>query len=99
MKCITVSMESELLARMAKFRWVNWSEVGREEAAKREIFERFLETGKLTVEDMEFCDRIDWRPYDDLPIKESYLKKLEGIRKAPGSKMTLDSLDSLMGLK
>jgi len=99
MKCITVPVEPDLVTRMARFKWVNWSEVGREEAMKREIFERFLDAPKLTAEDMEFCDRIDWRPYDELPIKESYLKKLEKISKGPHSKMTLEELDKLMGLR
>lgn len=99
MACITVSVDELLKARMVKFPWVNWSEVGREEAMKREMFERFLDTRKLTEEDLDFCERANWHPYDELPIKESYLKKLEKIEKGPHSRMTLKELDLLMDLR
>jgi hypothetical protein len=98
MACITISVDRLFKARMEKFPWVNWSEVGREEAIKREMFERFLENRKLTKEDLEFCDRIDWYPYEELPIRKEYLRKLERLEKGPHSSMTLEELDELMGL-
>ena len=48
---------------------------------KRDIFERYKQSGELTDEDWEFCDRIDWHPVDELPLKEESIKKLESARK------------------
>ena len=66
---------------------------------KRDIFEEFIKTGELSAEDQEFCDRIDWYPVDELPLREEYVKKLKQIEKGPHSRMTLEELDELMGLK
>ena len=61
---------------------------------KRDIFEEFIKTGELSAEDQEFCDRIDWYPVDELPLREEYVKKLRQIEKGPHSKaMTLEELD------
>ena len=66
---------------------------------KRDIFEEFIKTGELSAEDQEFCDGIDWYPVDELPLREEYVKKLKQIEKGPHSRMTLEELDELMGLK
>jgi hypothetical protein len=66
---------------------------------KRDIFEEFIKTGQLSAEDQEFCDMIDWYPVDELPLREEYVKKLKQIEKGPHSRMTLEELDELMGLK
>jgi len=66
---------------------------------KRDIFEVFIKTGELSAEDQEFCDMIDWYPVDELPLREEYVKKLKQIEKGPHSRMTLEELDELMGLK
>ena len=61
---------------------------------KRAIFEEFIETGELSAGDQEFCDKIDWYPVDELPLREEYVKKLKQIEKGPHSKaMTLEELD------
>jgi hypothetical protein len=96
MACITVSVDNLLKARMESFPWVNWSEVGREEAMKREILERYISGEELSSEDWEFCDRIDWIPGDELQVRQEYLDKLDKIAKGPHSKMTLDDLDELL---
>ena len=36
-------------------------------------------TGTLTDEEWEFCDKIDWHPVDELPLKEEFIKKMEKI--------------------
>ncbi|MBA5942522.1 MAG: hypothetical protein H0M93_04270 [Methanophagales archaeon] len=46
---------------------------------KCDIFEEFIETGELSADDQEFCDKIDWYPVDELPLKEEYVKKLKQI--------------------
>ena len=70
MACITVSVDKSFKERLGAFPWVNWSEVSREEAMKKEIFERFLKTRKLSEEDEQFCESIDWHPVDELPMRE-----------------------------
>ena len=61
--------------------------------------EEFIKTGALSKENQEFCDSIDWYPVDELELKEEYVKKLKKIEKGPHSRMTLEKLDKLMGLK
>lgn len=94
MACITVSMEESFKQRLLRFPWVNWSEVTLEESLKKEIFDRYVKTRKLSKEDEEFCERIDWHPVDELPLKESFIKELEKAKKEPSGKpMTLEEFD------
>ncbi|MBL7101005.1 MAG: hypothetical protein ISS23_03570 [Nanoarchaeota archaeon] len=83
---LIVSMENKMKERLDRIPWVNWSEIAREEIFKREIFETFIRTGKLSKEEQEFCNKRDWHPVDELPIKEEYLKKLRKIEKGLHSK-------------
>ena len=79
---------------MASFSWINWSEVGREETIKREIFERFIRIGTLTEEDQKFCDKIDWYPVDEMELKEEFVKELKEARKKHSGKgMTAKEFD------
>ena len=66
---------------------------------KRDISERYKMTGKVTDEDREFCEKIDWHPVDELPLKEEFVESLKETVKGSHSRMTLDELDKLMGLK
>ncbi len=66
---------------------------------KRDISERYKETGEITDEDCEFCEKIDWHPVDELPLKEEFVKKIKEIEKGPHIEMTLGELDKLLGLK
>lgn len=86
MVSITVSLEEETTSKMEYFPWVNWSEVGREEALKKEIFERFIKTGTLSDDDQEFCDKIDWYPVDELELREEFVEELKKARKEPSGK-------------
>jgi len=81
MVSITVPLDKEFKAKMDEFPWVNWSEVGREEVLKREIFDRYVKTGEVSDEDWEFCEKTDWHPVDELPARKGYAKKLESTRK------------------
>lgn len=63
---------------------MNWSEIAREEALKKLIFENYIKTGKITGEEAEFCEKIDWHPVDELPLKEEFIKKMESIKKEKG---------------
>lgn len=87
MPSLVVSMEEKLKSRMDHFSWVNWSEVAREEALKREIFEEYIRTGSVSDEAWKFCDRIDWHPADWLPLKEEFIKKLKSAKKEPSIRL------------
>ena len=78
---------------------MNWSEVAREEILKKEIFETYIKTGKISKEDLEFCNKMDWHPVDELALKEEFVKELKKIRKTKHQKMTLKELDDLLGIK
>ncbi len=75
MACITISIEKQFKERLSRFPWVNWSEIGREEILKRYTFEKYIKTGKLTKEENEFCEKIDWHPVDELPLKDEFIKE------------------------
>jgi len=81
MVSVTVPVEDSFRVRLKAFLWVNWSEVGREESLKKEIFDRYIKTGKLSDEDWKFCEEIDWYPVDELPLKEEFKKELESAKK------------------
>jgi len=81
MACITITVEESLKERLSRFPWVNWSEIGREEILKRYIFEKYIKTKKLTKEENNFCEKIDWHPVDELPLREDFIEELNKIRK------------------
>lgn len=83
MATLTLSISDFLRNELKQILWVNWSEVAREESLKKIIFEKYVKTGKLSEEDWKFCDKIDWHPVDELPLKEEFVKKLEEARKGP----------------
>lgn len=95
MVSITVPLEEGLKERLEKFPWVNWSEVGREEVLKREIFDRYVKAGQLSGEDWEFCEKVDWHPVDELPMKEESVKRLEAAKKERSIK--LKSVSEIFG--
>lgn len=81
MVSLTLSVSEELKNRLKSFLWVNWSEVAREEAMKKLIFENYLKTGTVSDEEWKFCEKIDWHPVDELPFKDEFIKRLEAIKK------------------
>ncbi|MEA3255472.1 MAG: hypothetical protein U9Q22_06525 [Candidatus Altiarchaeota archaeon] len=97
MVSITFSLDDRLFSVIKRFPWVNWSEVARAEAMKREIFDRFIK-GKMSAKDEEFCEKTRWDPLDEMEVREEYIEKLKRIEKGPHIPMTLEELDKLMGL-
>jgi len=93
MACITITVDESLKERLSRFPWINWSEIGREEILKRYIFEKYIKTKKLTKEENDFCDRIDWHPVDELPLREEFIEELKKIRKGKFHKY--NSIDDL----
>lgn len=93
MVSITVPLEKDLKKRMERFKWINWSEIGREAARKKYILEKYMETKKISADDATFCEHIDWHPVDELPIRPEYVEKLRKIEKE--SSKEYDSIDAL----
>lgn len=83
MVSMTFSVDDASKHSMERLSWVNWSDVGRREALKQEIFIRYIKTGEVTDEDWKFCEEIDWHPVDELPLKEEFIKGLEKAEKGP----------------
>ena len=81
MTSLTISVSEELKNELKSFLWVNWSEVAREETMKKLIFEVYLKTGMLSDEDWKFCEKIDWHPVDELPLKKEFTKEIEKRKK------------------
>ncbi|MDP2926424.1 MAG: hypothetical protein Q8N99_08660 [Nanoarchaeota archaeon] len=44
---------------------------------KKDISERYKQTGEVTDEDWEFCEQIDWHPVDEMPPKPEHLEELK----------------------
>lgn len=93
MVSLTLSITNTFKVMLNRFSWVNWSEVGREESLKKEIFEEYMKTGKLSDKNWKFCEKIDWHPVDELPLKEEYVKELEKRRREKG--VRFNSVDEL----
>ncbi|MBU0459273.1 MAG: hypothetical protein KKH52_04800 [Nanoarchaeota archaeon] len=81
MVSVTMSISEQFQEEIKHFSWINWSEAAREELLKKEIFNRYLKTGEITDEDWIFCQKIDWHPVDELPMKEEFIKRLEEAKK------------------
>lgn len=87
MASLTLSVSDEFKNQLKTFMWVNWSEIAREEAMKKLIFENYIKTGSITNEEWEFCEKIDWHPVDELPLKEEFKKELERRKKEKSIKL------------
>ena len=74
MVSITLSVSEDFKKDIKDFMWVNWSEIAREETIKKLIFENYIKFGKITEEEWRFCEKIDWHPVDELPLKEEFKK-------------------------
>lgn len=81
MASLTLSVSEEFKNQLKNFSWINWSEIAREEALKKLIFEGYIKTGNLSDDDWEFCNKIDWHPVDELPLKEEFKRKMHKRKK------------------
>jgi len=93
MASLTLSVSDEFKNQLKYFLWVNWSEIAREEAIKKLIFENYIKTGNISDNEWVFCEKIDWHPVDELPLKEEFVKRLNIIKKEKGIKFK--SIDEL----
>ena len=87
MASLTLSVSDEFKNQLKEFLWVNWSEIAREETMKKLIFENYIKNGSITDEEWEFCEKIDWHPVDELPLKEEFKKEMERRRKEKSIKL------------
>ena len=79
---LSLTVPDGLKAKMDKFQWINWSEVAREEAIKRENihqdfeeFNRIVSKSKLTVKDaMRLAKEVN------KGMHERYKKLYPGLR-------------------
>jgi hypothetical protein len=83
---LTLSVTEETKEQLKRFMWVNWSEIAREEAIKKLIFEKYIKTGEINEEEWKFCEKIDWHPVDELPLREDFKNKLKKIKEERGIK-------------
>ena len=93
MSSITLSVSEEFKNKLREFLWVNWSEIAREETIKKLIFENYIKFGKISDEGWKFCEKIDWHPVDELPLKEEFKKMMEKRKKEKGIKF--NNMDEL----
>ena len=87
MASLTLSVSEEFRNKLKSLSWVNWSEIAREETFKKLIFENYMKTGKLSDKEWKFCEKIDWHPVDELPLKEELRKELEKRKKEKSIKL------------
>ena len=97
MVSINFSLEDNILVKLTKFPWVNWSEASREELLKKRIFEKFIKNKELSKKEEEFCEKINWDPLDEMEVREKYIEELKKIERGPHSKaMTAEEFDKWM---
>ena len=84
MVSLTLSISDNFKKKLKEFLWINWSEIAREEALKKIIYENYLRSGELSDQEWDFCEKIDWHPVDELPLKEEFIKKLKKIKGEKG---------------
>ncbi len=66
---------------------------------KQDIFNRYKQTGEITDEDWEFCDKIDWHPVDELPPKKEHVEELKRTLKEPSGKTYSSTKEFFNSLK
>ncbi len=97
MASLTLSVTDDIKTELKSFLWVNWSEIAREETIKKLIFENYIKTGSLTDEEWNFCDKIDWHPVDELPLKEEFKREMEKRKKEKSIKFkNMDELRKII---
>lgn len=95
MPSITLPVSEDFKDQLKQFSWVNWSEIAREETMKKLIFESYIKTGSLSDGEWEFCDKADWHPVDELPLREEFKKEIGKRKKEKFLK--LNSVDEIFG--
>ncbi len=87
MASLTLSVDEKFKEQLKQFLWVNWSEIAREDTMKKLIFENYIKTGSISDEEWEYCEKIDWHPVDELPLKEEFKRRIESAKKEKSIKL------------
>lgn len=66
---------------------------------KQDIFNRYKQTGEVTDEYWEFCEKIDWHPVDELPPKKEHVEELKRILKEQSGKKYSSAKEFFSSLK
>lgn len=93
MASLTLAVSEEFKNQLKSYPWVNWSEIARIETMKRLIFEDYMKTGEITKEEWEFCEKIDWHPVDELPLKEKFVKEMK--KRSKGRFIKVNNINQL----
>ena len=86
MASLTLSASEEFKNQLKELMWINWSEIAREETMKKLIFENYIKTKNLSAEEEKFCEKIDWHPVDELPLRKEFVERLNKIKKGKFNK-------------
>jgi hypothetical protein len=96
---MTLSIPQKLEKEVRRRPYIKWTQIARDaikkeviELKQKEIFEKYTKKQPISKEEYAFMKEIDWHPVDELPIKESYAKKLKEIEKEPTKKIALEEL-------
>lgn len=81
MSNIVIPIQEQYKGEIKHFSWINWSDIAKVELVKKLIFSRYLKTREISDREWEFCEKIDWHPVDWLPMKKSFIKKIEKAKK------------------
>ena len=65
----------EMHIKMVDYFYINM------DSRKKSIYEKYLKTKMVSDKDWAFCEKIDWHPADELPLKEEFVKELQMARK------------------
>jgi hypothetical protein len=91
---MTLSIPKELEKELIERPHIKWTEIARNairkeaiELKKKEIFEKYVKQQKITKEEQEFMENIDWHPVDELPIKKEYANKITKKSKTTSKKI------------
>ncbi|MFH0701118.1 MAG: hypothetical protein V2A62_01640 [Candidatus Woesearchaeota archaeon] len=93
MATLTLPISEDFREQLKSVSWINWSEIAREETLKKLILEKYLKREEISEEEWEFCERTDWHPVDELPLKEEFKKRIEQARKEKS--IRLKSVDDI----
>lgn len=63
------------------------------DAIKKRIFESYKKTGKLNKKEQKYCEKVDWHPVDELPMKEEHIKEMK--RRLKGPFIRINSIEEL----
>ena len=93
MGCITVSVEKRFQKKTRPFSLGklvrNWTRRN----PKKYIFDKYVKTGKLSKDENKFCERIDWHPVDELPLRKEFIQKMKKATSKPSKKMNTKELE------